>query len=145
MFEALEEPSCDSCDFVYLFDAPSTSKRFEECSHSSIRCSSQPINKNTVWKLLMGAFCHAFTFRFIRTCQRSWIWTTLFERSPCLEEGFFEIPANGHHFTGRLHRSTKCTIGSPEFIKRPSRDFDDNIIQSRFKCSCCSFSSYWIW
>ncbi|MNT13367.1 hypothetical protein D3C72_1483360 [compost metagenome] len=47
--------------------------------------------------------------------------------------GFFKSTADGHHFSRSFHLCTELTVGTDEFVERPTRDFADDIIQCWFE------------
>ena len=50
-----------------------------------------------------------------------------------LLEGFVKAAADAHNLAHRFHLKSKATIGSGEFVEVPLGDFDNHIIQDRFK------------
>ncbi len=48
-------------------------------------------------------------------------------------DGFLKGGADGHNFAGGFHLCAKSPLGVDEFVKRPFREFDDHIVQSRLE------------
>ena len=60
-----------------------------------------------------------------------------FKRLTSLLKGLLEASSNSHYLTNRLHLQSQLAVASREFIKIPSRDFYNDIIQCRLKeCRC---------
>ena len=128
-----------------LFDRPSATECLNQGAHSPIRCHPAPFDECIVWQLSQGTLSHTIAFTLISAGQWAWVGTALFKRSPSLEEGLFEVASNRHHFSGRLHRSAKGSVGCSEFIEGPAGDFDHTVIQCRFKGSGCPLASNRVW
>ena len=65
----------------------------------------------------------------------------LFQRTDRLHQCSFEVIADTHNLSGRLHLSGQCSLGTDKFIKRKSRNLYDAIIQHRLE-TCVSLLSY---
>ena len=83
-----------------LLDAPVAAERLQQGAHATVAGDGQPIHQRSIRKGFMGSLGHALTLGLVCPRERTWMCTTLLQRSPRFEEGFFEITADGHDFPG---------------------------------------------
>lgn len=55
------------------------------------------------------------------------------DRPNSLLYSFFECPPNAHNLTNTFHAATQESTDAIELLEIPTRYFDHNIIQARFK------------
>ena len=75
----------------------------------------------------------SFQFRHFKVNQ------TDFQGTDCFEQGSFKATFNSHNFAGSFHLSTQSTVSSYEFIERPAREFEYDIVNGRFEASFGGF------
>ena len=112
-----------------FLDAPVAAERLEQGTHATVAGDGQPIHQRGIRKGFVGPLGHALTLRLVCARERTWMCTTLLQRSPRFEEGFLEITADGHDFPGGLHRRAKRSVGRAEFVKGPPWNLDHAIVQ----------------
>ena len=112
-----------------LLDAPVAAERLEQGTHATVAGDGQPIHQRGIGKGFVGPLRHALAFRLVCPRERTWMCTTLLQRSPRFEEGFLEITADGHDFPGGLHRRAKRSVGRAKFVKGPPWNLDHAIVQ----------------
>ena len=74
-----------------------------------------------------------FKFRHFKVNQ------TDFQGTDCFEQGSFKAAFNCHNFAGSFHLGTQSAVSGYEFIERPAREFEYDIVNGRFEASFGSF------
>ena len=109
----------------------------EADSHAQCLC----YDKDAFIILVLQQFCNInerFGFQFLQ----AQIIDADFQGPDGLEQCAFKAAVQRHDFPCSFHLRSQCTVCQCKFFKRPAREFDDAVIQSRFKaCRCLSCNS----
>ena len=58
-----------------------------------------------------------------------------FQAAYCLQHGSFHSTLNSHNLAGSLHLGTQSTVGGNKFIKGPTGEFQNDVVDGRLKAS----------
>ena len=111
----VEEPRIDVRELDELGDAESVGDGVQEIRNAVRRRRDQLMADEVLIDLLRARILAAL------------------QRAHAFEKGFFKGPADGHRLADGFHLSAERRVGVGEFLERPLRNLDDDVIEHRLE------------
>ena len=122
-----EEPQVNLGDVVNLFQSNTTA--------DSLSNNEAALVVNAFDAVMNFFIAQSFQLRHFQMVEAD------FQATYCFQHGSFKAALNCHNLTGSLHLSAQSAVSGYEFIERPTREFQYDIVNGRLKASLSLFGN----
>ena len=121
MLEFVQEEVVDFAPFVDRFRCHAAAQRFSQIEQTLVASNAN----------ILFDFCHRHGLALV--FRQGQMVDAILQRADGFQHRFLERMAHGHNFACRFHLRAESAVALFEFIERETRNFRDDVIQSRLE------------